>query len=1154
MLRFSPNTTWLKNSVYLRRRSSTNIKTSFSTTTSQTTPSHPLPRESFDPIATEAGRYQWWNENRLFQPSTKKDDQSTFSMILPPPNVTGVLHVGHALTVALQDSLARWRRMRGDRVLWIPGLDHAGIATQSVVEKRLLSESGVTRHDLGREEFLKHVWDWRNKHGHRIVEQLQGMGASLAWEQEFFTLDEIRSKAVIEAFVQLHNEGLIYRRRRHVNWCCALRTAISDIEVDRVQINSNGEKLGPIPGHDPLKKYEFGTLVQFAYPICDNNGIENGDELIVATTRLETMLGDVAIAVHSNDQRYEHLHGMFCVHPFRNEKHPLKYMPIVLDDILVDPQVGTGAVKITPAHDPEDYSCATRVTEHQLPLNWNVFDSGGCITSSCSYNTQIPKGMPRYEAREKVELLLREYDLFRSPLPPTDDDDDVSDDKQKKEDAKHVVVLPRCSRSGDVVEPRLLPQWYVRTTDPSLSTEAAHMGRSMIEGERHIKEWSRWLSDDVAQDWCVSRQLWWGHRIPAWKITNLKYETEKGFNVMDGIEKDSWLHQTLLETDNHDNKQQTNKKIGNVVDDDDEDDSEQWIVARNEKDARQIALEKIWKSTANLNVPISWHFDMEQDEDVLDTWFSSALLPLSSLEWPLNDKDNKHLSSFYPLSLMETGSDILFFWVARMAMLCSFLDKINNNNINRPPFKKVLLHPMVRDKRGRKMSKSLGNVIDPLDVTKGTTLENLISTLSLNSNMSIDEKKTSIKDIKKQYPNGIQECGVDGLRFALCSYLEGSDMSGTINLDVQRAVSARHMCNKLWNASKFILSSDNSASSSSTPFLQIVPTGEKDAHRLIDRWILSRVANTVKSVNENMDAFRLGNVTSLLRNHLIHDLCDVYIELSKKDMNHQPNETTKIVQNTLYTVLLTYLKLLHPIMPFVTEEIYQAMIPNDDGNNKENVNSIMNAPYPIFQNEWDQWLDDSVENDFNNIIFEPAKAIRSLRKLAADTFGKDIAEDMYVNLFVDCNEEHVNNDTSSLLNKIMSNVDHVRQLCRHQAVDIVDGKDVQLNQDNAPSLSRTLVLPYNSNVIIRIYLPKLSGSDDMENAREKISKELNRLRKKKKKVNKQLEKLVTLTSRSTYLETAPKEVQELQHVKINELKADAEDIDHVTNILNEFDR
>jgi len=484
-----------------------------------------------------------------------------------------------------------------------------------------------------------------------------------------------------------------------------------------------------------------------------------------------------------------------------------------------------------------------------------------------------------------------------------------------------------------------------------------------------------------------------------------------------------------------------------------------------------------------------------------------------------------------------------------MAMLCSFLDQSSSTAAaatdapkeSRPPFEKVLLHPMVRDKSGRKMSKSLGNVIDPLDIAQGTSLENLIETLTANTNMNLQEKQKSTKDLQKQYPTGIPECGVDGLRFALCSYLEGSDMSGTINLDVQRAVSARHMCNKLWNASKFILSSSSPLASTSSPISAARVPRNEGKHHLVDRWILSRVANTVRSINENMNDFRLGNVTTLLRNHLIHDLCDVYIELSKK------NHDDPIVQQTLSTVLVTYLKMLHPIMPYVTEDIYQAILSKEEG--VQEGTSIMTASYPVFHNEWDQWLDDSIEQEFNNVIFEPAKAIRSLRKLAADTFGKDIAQDMYVKMFVNDDKD----GTVVLLETMNSNLSHVRQLCRHQAVDIVGAKEDRCNQgDQVPCLSRTLVLPNEAVIVVRVHLPNLSTASDMENARERIQTELQRLKVKKKKIDKQLEKLRTLTSRPTYLTTAPKNVQELQHLKMNELRADAIDLENVANTLSGF--
>ena len=496
---------------------------------------------------------------------------------------------------------------------------------------------------------------------------------------------------------------------------------------------------------------------------------------------------------------------------------------------------------------------------------------------------------------------------------------------------------------------------------------------------------------------------------------------------------------------------------------------------------------------------------------------------------------------------METGSDILFFWVARMAMLCSFLDSQDNQGIVRAPFERVLLHPMVRDKRGRKMSKSLGNVIDPLDITKGASLENLTATLNANTNMTNIERKMSLKDLNKSYPNGIPECGVDGLRFALCSYLDGTDMSSTINLDVQRAVSARHMCNKLWNASKFILSS--SASESSIHSIDSINSIDKKHLRLIDRWMLSRVATCVKNVNANMEDFKMTNVTMALRNHLIHELCDVYIELSKREP-HLPS-----VQHTLMQTLFTYLVLLHPIMPYVTEDIYlsmqqmkqieTAMNGSSNGSNGSNTISIMNEQYPVYEGEWDQWYDSSAENDFNSAVAEPARAVRSLRKLAADVFGKDVASGSYVELSTVETVDTVGTVESSFSELLTSNIENICQLSRHPNVQVV----AELNKTSISYLSRTLIMSNGASVVVRIYLPSMS---ETSNGNEEIAKELKRLNGKRKKVDKQLQKLQMLTSRSTYQEEAPLEIRIQHKLKIAELEADTLDIEATTSILKEF--
>lgn len=490
-------------------------------------------------------------------------------MVIPPPNVTGSLHLGHAITVAIEDAVTRWHRMNGKTTLWVPGCDHAGIATQVVVEKKLWREEQKTRHDLGREKFLEKIWEWRNEKGSRIYEQFRSMGVSVDWSRTYFTMDKNMSRAVVEAFVRMYEDGTIYRSSRLVNWSCTLRSAISDIEVDKVEIP--GRTFLSIPGYD--EKVEFGVLVSFAYKV------ENSDEeIIVATTRVETMLGDTAIAVHPNDKRYTHLHGKYCVHPFTSRR-----LPIITDD-FVETEFGTGAVKITPAHDPNDYEVGKR---NNLPFI-TIFDDDGVIVGDYGQFT----GIKRFQCRKEILIALKEKGLY-------------------KETTDNPMVVPICSRSKDVVEPIIKPQWYVKCDEMAAkATEAVTSGELKLIPDMHNKIWFHWMGG--IRDWCISRQLWWGHRIPAYLVK---------FN---------------------DPKRQA-------------DGSDVWVVGRTEEEARKNAAKKF-------NLPET-EFQLTQDEDVLDTWFSSALVTFASFGWPDKTPD---LAQFYPNHLLETGHDILFFWVARM--------------------------------------------------------------------------------------------------------------------------------------------------------------------------------------------------------------------------------------------------------------------------------------------------------------------------------------------------------------------------------------------------------------------------------------------------------------------------------------------------------
>ncbi|KAL0280027.1 UNVERIFIED_CONTAM: hypothetical protein PYX00_001450 [Menopon gallinae] len=591
--------------------------------------------------------------------------------------------------------------MKGRTTLWVPGSDHAGIATQVVVEKTLWKEEQKTRHDVGRDGFIEKVWQWKHAKGDRISHQLRRLGSSVDWERYCFTMDPKLCTAVVEAFVRLHDEKIIYRSTRLVNWSCTLKSAISDIEVDKTELT--GRTLLPIPGYK--EKIEFGVIVSFAYKVDGSD-----EEIVVATTRVETMLGDVAVAVHPDDSRYTHLHGKYVVHPFCKRKLP------IICDTYVSMEFGTGAVKITPAHDHNDYEIGVR---HNLQLI-TVIDDEGNITGDCGEFT----GMKRFHARKAIMDALKKMDLFRGV-------------------ADNPMVVPICSRSKDIVEPLIKPQWYVKCDEmASKATEAVRSGELKITPESHAKIWYRWM--EGIRDWCISRQLWWGHRIPAYFVTVNDPSIPKGEEI----------------------------------------DNEYWVSGRTIEEA-------LSKAAARFKVDSS-KITLRQDEDVLDTWFSSALFPFSVFGWPNNTKD---LNVFYPGSLLETGHDILFFWVARMVF---FGQKL----LGKLPFKEVFLHPMVRDAHGRKMSKSLGNVIDPMDVITGISLEQLHKQL-YDGNLDAKEIEKAKEGQKRDFPKGIPECGTDALRFALCAYMsQGRD----INLDILRVEGYRFFCNKIWNATKFALS------------------------------------------------------------------------------------------------------------------------------------------------------------------------------------------------------------------------------------------------------------------------------------------------------------------------------------------------------------
>ena len=725
--------------------------------------------KTYNPELIEQKYRDLWETGDLFSSKTNSSSENAFSIVLPPPNVTGSLHMGHAFQHTIMDVFTRYNRSKGNQTLWQPGTDHAGIATQMVVERQLGLEN-ISRHDLGRDKFTEKVWDWKSQSGGTITSQMRRLGASVDWERERFTMDESLSKAVKKVFIDLYNEGLIYRGKRLVNWDPVLLTAVSDLEV--------------------ISKEENGFLWHIKYQVADSEEI-----LIVATTRPETMLGDSAVAVHPEDERYQHLVGKFINLPLSDRK-----IPIIADD-YVDMEFGTGCVKITPAHDFNDYEIGQR---HKLEII-NV------LTDNASINLNAPtkyQGLDRFEARKAIVNDLEKQKLIEKIDP-------------------HTLMVPRGDRTNSIIEPYMTDQWFVKVkplAEPAI--DAVKNGSIRFVPENWEKTYFNWMEN--IEDWCISRQIWWGHRIPAW------YDKEGNYYVADSIEEA---------------QEQAGKNV-----------------------------------------------ELTQDEDVLDTWFSSALWPFSTLGWP---EATPEMSRFYPTSVLVTGFDIIFFWVARMIM---FGLKFAND----VPFKDIYITGLIKDGNGQKMSKSKGNVLDPIDLIDGISLEALLEKRTQGMMQPKLAEKIQ-KQTKKEFPDGIPSFGTDAIRFtftALASF--GRD----IKFDLKRVEGYRNFCNKLWNASRFVLMNLDSKS--------INFDAELSSQ---DKWILSRLQQVKTEVEKHLADYRLDLMSQTLYEFVWHDYCDWYLEISKPLLEN--DKTKQGCEATLLKVLSETLVLLHPIIPFITEEIFE---------------------------------------------------------------------------------------------------------------------------------------------------------------------------------------------------------------------------------------
>lgn len=963
---------------------------------------------AYNPSDVENGMYQVWEDKGYFQPSY--DKQQSFSIALPPPNVTGSLHMGHGFNNAIMDTLTRYHRMLGENTLWQPGTDHAGIATQMVVERQLNAQ-GIKRHDLGREKFLEKIWEWKAESGGNITRQIRRLGSSVDWSRERFTMDDGLSNAVKEVFVRLYEDGLIYRGKRLVNWDTKLQTALSDLEVEN---------------HD-----EKGSLWHFRYYLTDKHAkTQDGKNyLVVATTRPETLLGDTAVAVNPEDARYQHLIGQTVTLPITG-----RIVPIVGDDKAVDMEFGTGCVKITPAHDFNDYETGKR---HNLPMI-NIFDNSANILPEMQIFTDLQTKEPQLETTPSEYAGLERFAARKKMVEQSEAEGWLEEIKP------HDLKVPKGDRSNTIVEPWLTDQWYVsieKLAKPAI--EAVEDGRTEFVPAQYKNMYMAWMRD--IQDWCISRQLWWGHRIPAW------YDNE-----------------------------------GNIY------------VGRDEAEVRQ-------------KYQLADSLALRQDSDVLDTWFSSALWTFSTLDWTgeLNFDDySQALKTFHPTSVLVTGFDIIFFWVARMMMMTMYFikDKYGNPQV---PFKTVYVHGLVRDGHGQKMSKSKGNVLDPIDLIDGIDLETLVAKRTKGLMNPKDAQKIE-KATRKEFADGIPAFGTDALRFTFTSLAStGRD----INFDLKRIEGNRNFCNKIWNATRFVLMNcvdkDGNA-------LNIDKTANTALWELPEQWIMSRLNSTVKAIHEHMSQYRFDLVSQDIYEFIWNEYCDWYVELAKSSLNDESvsAERKAQIRYVLLNCLEVAMRFTHPIMPYITESIWQIIAPIID---KKATDSIMTAAFPTAD---DSLISLQTEHDMTwlQALIGAIRNIRGEMKL-----GNAVRLPVLL--------DNISDEETARLSRIEN---QFKSLAKVDTLTIVNAGD---GSDKALPLSSSSMVGQ-----LKVLVP-MKGLIDP-------TAELNRLAKAQEKLTKQAESLRSKLSNESFVSKAPANVVESEKAKLAEMDSQLAEMNKQIEQLN----